>query len=162
MKGISYENITKLDKKDRKILKALYENARMNIATLAKKTKLRRDTIARRIKQMEKNGVISGFIPVINPPALGLPNIAIILLKTKTESKEKKTFQNKVVGNKYITHVATLIGKFDFYCAIVYQDTGHLNTIIEDVKQYIPEFIIDFEIFQVAEEPKFERMEDLL
>jgi hypothetical protein len=55
-----------------------------------------------------------------------------------------------------------LIGKFDFNCAVIYENTNHLNQIVEEIKTYVPNFIDNFELFQVVDEPKFEKMSDLL
>ena len=107
--------------------------------------------------------IITGFVPVINPPALGLPNIAITMFKIKTDSLEnKKKFEEGIVANKYSVHISTVIGKYDYVVALVYRDTNHLNQIIEEMKRYIPDFIVDFELFQVVDEPKFEMMAQLL
>jgi len=163
MVGIIYGIPQKVDKKDKKILKALFQDGRMSIADLAKKTNLRRDSIARRLKRLRKDKVITGFVPIINPPSLGYSNIAIVLLRLKTKTdREKKTFLNKLVANKYIVHISRLIGKFDFYCSIVYRDTNHLNEIIKDIRTYVPDLVEDFELYQVVDDPKYEKMDDLL
>jgi DNA-binding Lrp family transcriptional regulator len=161
--GIVYGVEQKVDAKDKKILKVLFEDGRMSIADIATKTRLRRDSVARRLKRLRKDKVITGFVPVINPPALGYPNVALMLFRVKTgNDASKKKFQDKLVGNKFILHVSKLIGKFDFNCAVIYENTNHLNQIVEEIKTYVPNFIDNFELFQVVDEPKFEKMSDLL
>ena len=161
--GVKYNLKQKVDGKDRKIMKALFQNGRMSVAEIEKKTRVRRDSVARRLKKLIKSEVITGFVPVINPPSLGYPNIASVLIKTKTGNEDNKSkFQKKIISNKFAVHVSKIIGKFDYYLAIVYRDTGHLNQIIEDIKNYVPNFLEDFEIYQVAEDLKFENMSDLL
>ncbi|MBT5021809.1 Lrp/AsnC family transcriptional regulator [Candidatus Woesearchaeota archaeon] len=163
MAGIVYGKEQKIDAKDKKILKELFLDGRMSVAEVSKRTKIQRDSVARRIKRMEKEEIITGFVPVINPPALGLPNIAITMFKIKTDSLEnKKKFEEGIVANKYSVHISTVIGKYDYVVALVYRDTNHLNQIIEEMKRYIPDFIVDFELFQVVDEPKFEMMAQLL
>ncbi|MBW3018589.1 AsnC family transcriptional regulator [Candidatus Woesearchaeota archaeon] len=159
MAGIVYGKEQKVDAKDKKLLKVLFQDGRMSIADLAKKTGLRRDSVARRLKRLREEEVVTAFIPIINPPALGYPNIAILLLRTKP-GEDKAKFLNKLKVNKFIVHIAKLIGKFDAYCAIVYRDTNHLNSIIDEIKTYSA--LDDFEIYQVAAEEKFEDMESLL
>ncbi len=162
-KGIQYGLNQKVDDKDKKIMRALFENGRMSVAEIEKKSGVRRDSVARRLKRLQKDEVITGFSPIINPPAIGLPNVASILIKTKTgDDEDKNKFQKKIIGNKFAVHISKIIGKFDYYISIVYKDTGHLNQIVEDVKNYIPNFIEDFEIYQVVEDLKFEDMEELL
>jgi len=163
MKGIQYGLEQEIDEKDKKIMKALFEDGRMSVAEIEKKTGIRRDSVARRLRRLVKDKIITGFIPIINPPALGYPNVAILLIRTKTNNKEnKEKFLKKVVENRFIVHVSRLIGKFDLYCSVIHKDAGHLNEIVEDVRSYVSNFIEDFEVYQVVEDPKFEDMEMLL
>lgn len=157
------ENNIKIDAKDKKIMKALFEDGRMSVANIEKKTGIRRDSVARRLKRLVNEKIITGFPPIISPSAVGHPNIALLIIRTKTgkeESKEK--FLKKLISTKTVVHISKLIGKFDFYCAILYKDTSHLNEIIEGIKNYVPNYIEDFELFQVADDPKFEDMRGLL
>lgn len=152
-----------VDAKDKKIMKALFENGRMSVTEIEKKTHIRRDSVARRLKKLVKGKIISGFTPIINPPALGYPNIALVILKTKTgQDVMREKLLKKMIATKFIIHISKLIGKFDFYCAIIYRDTTHLNEIIEEIKNYVPNYIDDFELFQVVDDPKFEDMRGLL
>jgi len=152
-----------MDAKDRKIVKALFDDGRMSVADIEKKTRLRRDSVARRLKKLLREKIILGFTPIINPSALGYPSISLLLIKTKTgKDQQKKKFLDKLIQTKQIVHISKLIGKYDFYCAVLYKDTKHLNEIIEDIKNYIPNYIEDFEIYQVADDPKFEDMRGLL
>ena len=126
-----------MDSKDKKIINSLFDDARMSVAEIEKKTKIRRDSVARRLKKMINEKTILGFSPIINPSSLGYPNISLLLLKTKTgNDSQKEKFLNKLIQTKYIVHISKLIGKYDFYCAILYKDTKHLNEIIEKIKNY--------------------------
>ena len=152
-----------MDSKDKKIINSLFDDARMSVAEIEKKTKIRRDSVARRLKKMINEKTILGFSPIINPSSLGYPNISLLLLKTKTgKDSQKEKFLNKLIQTKYIVHISKLIGKYDFYCAILYKDTKHLNEIIEKIKNYVPNYLEDFELYQVADDPKFEDMRGLL
>jgi DNA-binding Lrp family transcriptional regulator len=161
--GIKYGLEQEIDDKDRKIMKSLFEDGRMSVADISNKTGVRRDSVARRLKRLVKEKIITGFVPIINAPALGYPNVALLLIRTKTNEKENKdNFLERLKSNRFIVHIAKLIGKYDFYCAMVYKDANHLNGIVEEVKGYVANFVEDFEIYQVAEEPKFEDTEALL
>ncbi len=159
--GIIYGKEQKVDEKDKKILKALFQDGRMSIADISNKTRLRRDSVARRLKKMRKEQVLTSVVPIINPPAIGLPNIALLLIRLKIKSN-KDIFLKKVIANKFIVHVSQLLGKFDLFCSILYENTNHLNKIIDEIKHYVPDLVDDFELYQVVNEPKFEKMEDLL
>ena len=159
--GIIYGKEQQVDEKDKKILKALFEDGRMSIADIANKTKLRRDSVARRLKKMTKEQIVTGFVPIINPPALGLPNVAILLIRLRVKGN-RELFLKQIVANKFVVHVSQLLGKFDLYCSVLYENTNHLNQIIEEIRHYVPDLVDDFEMYQVVNDPKFEKMDDLL
>lgn len=151
-----------LDAKDKKILRALFENGRASIADLAEKTGLRRDSVVRRIKRMQIEKTIT-FTPAIDPAALGLPNFAVMLVRTKTTPKEcKDKLIKKLANDKFVFHVAKIIGNFDLFCMITYKDTQHLNMILEEIKSFVPDFLEDLDVYPVAEEYKFQDMSLLL
>ena len=162
-KGIKYVEKNTIDNKDKQILSKLFENGRYSIADIANKTGIRRDSIIYRLKKMQENYIITGFQPIINPAALGYSNVATIMLKTKLISKEEKEhFINKLIKNSYILHIATTIGKYDFQLATVYKDTNQLNNIIEEIKMIIPDYVTEYEVLQIVEEPKFEDMQGFI
>ncbi|MCA9459757.1 MAG: hypothetical protein KC550_04380, partial [Nanoarchaeota archaeon] len=106
---------------------------------------------------------ITGFQPIINGPAIGYSNAATILLKIKlTTIEEKNLFIKKLTNISPIVHIATTIGKYDLQLAILYKNTEQLYKIIEEIKILIPNFIIEYEILQIVEEPKFEDVESLV
>ena len=152
-----------LDKKDKKILLALLENGRYTVAQIAKKTGLRRDSIIYRIKKLEENKIILDFQPLISAPALGFPNVAQLLLKTKISNKEDKDFFiKKLKQEPTIVHISITIGRFDIYLAIIYKEHTELYKTIEQIKSIKPDYILDYEILQVVDDPKFEDMEGLI
>jgi len=152
-----------LDSKDKKILRVLSENGRISIADAADKTGLKRDAVIRRIRRMQNEKAITGFIPLIDPAALGLPNFAVVLIQTKTNPKEsKEKLIKRLVNNKFVFHVSKIVGKYDLFCMVMYEHTQHLNNILEEIKSYVPDFLEDLEVYPVAEEYKFQDMSMLL
>ena len=63
----------KLDKKDKKILELLNDNARLTIAGISRKTGIQRDSVLYRINKLKDSGVIRFFHSVLDPTVLGFP-----------------------------------------------------------------------------------------
>ncbi|MFC1696749.1 Lrp/AsnC family transcriptional regulator [Nanoarchaeota archaeon] len=151
-----------LDDKNKKIIKTLFDDGRMTVAEVEKRTKIRRDSVARRLKKMQSQNILK-FIPFFDPKLIGLPNFAILLIEVKTNPSESRdVFIKKMIGNKYVFQFSKIIGKFDFYCVLSHKDTKHLNDLIEDIKSYVDGFIEDLEVYQISEEYKVEDMRELL
>jgi DNA-binding Lrp family transcriptional regulator len=70
-----YEMVTfmalKLDKIDRRILKALQENARLQNTDLAREVGLSPSPCLRRVRLLEEAGVIDRYVTVLNPVMVG-------------------------------------------------------------------------------------------
>ena len=72
-----------LDRIDREILQALSEDGRASVEKVAEQVGLSPTPVRRRIKQLEKSGVITGYRVVIDPEKCGL-DLAIYVLVTLT------------------------------------------------------------------------------
>jgi Lrp/AsnC family transcriptional regulator, leucine-responsive regulatory protein len=70
-----------LDKTDRKILQALQTNGRMSNQELADFVSLSPSPCLRRVKQLEEAGVISRYVALIDPSAIGLDLLAYVNVK---------------------------------------------------------------------------------
>ena len=72
MKNLNSEN-NSVDAIDAQILDALFDNARITTAELARRVGLSSPSTAERIKRLEEAGVIRGYTIVVDPERLGLP-----------------------------------------------------------------------------------------
>ena len=69
-----------LDSFDRAIVAALQVDARMPVAQVAERVALSPTPVSRRIRKLEEDGVIQGYIPVLDPRRLGLELDAYVLI----------------------------------------------------------------------------------
>ena len=68
----------RLDEIDRRILRALQQDARLTTAQLADKIGLSTTPCWNRLKRLETQGYIDGYIALLNQEKLGLPETVII------------------------------------------------------------------------------------
>lgn len=71
----------KLDELDIEILRSLNENARKSFRDIAKELHVSLTTVSNRVKAMEKEGVIQGYIPLIDATKLGYDIMVVIGIK---------------------------------------------------------------------------------
>jgi Lrp/AsnC family transcriptional regulator, leucine-responsive regulatory protein len=67
-----------LDEPDRRILRALQQDARLTTAQLAEKVGLSTTPCWNRLKRLEREGYIDGYVALLNQKKLGLPDTVII------------------------------------------------------------------------------------
>jgi len=100
----------KLDQRDRQIIFQLDRNSRQSINELATVTKLSRDVVSYRIKQLEKAGVIQKYIAVIDYGRFSYQQIRLYIKLQNTTPEIEESIALFFVREKH--------------CLIVYQTNG--------------------------------------
>ena len=67
-----------LDELDIDILRSLNDNARKSLRDIAKELHISLTTVSNRVKKMEKDGVIQGYMPMVDPAKLGYDIMVVI------------------------------------------------------------------------------------
>lgn len=122
-----------IDDTDKKILFELDRGARRSVKDIAKKLGLKRDTVAYRIKQLEKNEVINGYYTIIDYSKLGyvLARLYIKLQKTTPQLEEEAI--NHLMKEKSSLTIYQTEGTYDIAA-------GFLVKKIEDFKKVLLRF----------------------
>ncbi len=116
-----------LDDFDRKILRALQDNADYSMAELGDKVGLSHTPCWRRIKRLEADGVIEKRVTILNAKKLRLGVTVYAHIKIKNPSEETYTaFETSVEALDEIVECCSTSGKTDY----------QLKIIVESVEQY--------------------------
>src|ERR1700730_18791009 len=78
----------KLDAVDRKILGLLQEDGRMSLADLAGKVGLSPSPCLRRVRMLERAGVIARYVAVLDQQAVGLPVSVFVSVKLERQREQ--------------------------------------------------------------------------
>jgi DNA-binding Lrp family transcriptional regulator len=108
----------KLDMTDRKILAELDKNCRISNSAIAKKVHKSREAVKYRIHQMQKSGILTGFITSINPNKLGFYMFKAYL-KLESIPNEREKFFGDLKKSKDIYWHGISDGAFDCVFAIL-------------------------------------------
>jgi Lrp/AsnC family transcriptional regulator, leucine-responsive regulatory protein len=66
---------------DRRIVSLLSRNGRMSFTELARQAGLSVSAVHQRVRRLETDGVITGYVALCNPDAIGLPLTAFVSIK---------------------------------------------------------------------------------
>jgi len=140
----------KLDKKDRKILFELDKNCRQSINEIAKKTRLNRDIIQYRIKQLEKSGYIAGYVAVLDFTKFGYTVIRLYLKLQNTNAK----IEEEII--KYIMEKDTVIiayrtdGQYELAIGLLVKSLKEYQETYKDILEKYRKYIVDknFSLFE--------------
>ena len=94
-----------LDAIDRRILVALQDNARVSNVELAELSGISASPCWRRVRELERAGVISQYVTLVNPAAVGLPVSVFIQVSLEKQVEHAlEVFEDAILAVSY-THL---------------------------------------------------------
>lgn len=131
----------KLDAKDRKIITALNENARLNLSKL--KINLSNDAIKYRIDRLIKRGVISQFTPRINVRRFGYVRFHLFFLLEESRKAEQENLIEYLKAHPNIRSVIQYSAGWDLEIVIVATTVKEFDDILRDISGKFSQLILD-------------------
>ena len=129
--------MVKLDKKDLQILFELDKNSRLSVNDIANKTRLSRDVVAYRIKQLEKDGIIKKYISIIDFSKFGYQIVRLYLRLQNTTAEIEQQIINLFVNQKNTFTVYKTDGHYDLAVGYLVKD---LHTYQHDYEKFLDKF----------------------
>ena len=118
---------------DRRILRALQEDGRMTIQAVADRVGLSASPCLRRIRQMERAGIIAGYSATVDQKAVGLPVSVFISIKLERQrSHELDAFGAAINGWPEVMECYLMTGQFDFLLRVVCADLGAYEQFLRE------------------------------
>lgn len=145
-----------LDKTDLAILRLLQHDARTSFDAVAAEVGLSSSAVLRRVKRLEKQGVIRDYRTMISPEAVGIGLMAFInvrLEKQTTRAKlgPKELFQESVASWPEVVACVSLTGEMDFLLRVAVHDMAHFSRFMsgkllqhESVRDCRSSFVMDW------------------
>ena len=129
----------KLDATDLRILKELQQDSSLSNVELAGKINLSASPTLARVKNLEAEQVISRYVALVNPHALGLKmNVFIQVSLEKQEAGALARFEKAVSRFDEVMEVYLMTGDADYLLRIVVPDIQALEQFILDYLTKIP------------------------
>src|SRR6266567_532576 len=112
-----------VDDIDRKILAELQEDGRLTVTELADRVQLTPGPCHRRLRELERNGVITGYRAVLDPAAVGLGFEALVNVTMDREDADTvAAFEAALAALPQIRHAERLFGDPDYLLRVVATD----------------------------------------
>lgn len=128
-----------LDITDLRILKALQQDANLTNVELAAKINLSPSPTLARVKRLESEGIISRYVALADPHALGLKvNVFVRVSLEKQEAKALEKFEQAVSHFDEVMEVYLMTGDEDYLLRIVVPDLQALEKFILENLTRIP------------------------
>lgn len=128
-----------MDKIDQKILKYLQADGRMAITTLAGKVSLSKTPCLNRVRRLEKDGYIRGYVALLDHVKLGVGHIAFVEVKlTDTRTKALDAFNQAVIAIAEIEQCHMIAGGFDYLLKVRTRDIGDYRKMLGEKISSLP------------------------
>jgi DNA-binding Lrp family transcriptional regulator len=122
---MAYENL------DQKLVNALLEDGRASLRSLGEDLDVSVTTVSNHISDLEDDGVIEGYAPIVGYDELGYDVTGIIQLKV--EGSALPDITDRLREQRHITTVYETTGDYDVIAIGKFTDTEHMNDQIKAV-----------------------------
>jgi DNA-binding Lrp family transcriptional regulator len=112
-----------MDDIDRRILAELQEHGRLTVTELADRVQLTAAPCHRRLRELERSGVITGYRAVLDPAAVGLGFEALVSVTLdRGDAVTVTAFETALAAVPQIRHAERLFGDPDYLLRVVATD----------------------------------------
>ncbi|MBN2567350.1 Lrp/AsnC family transcriptional regulator [Candidatus Woesearchaeota archaeon] len=141
--------MTKIDQKDKRILFELDRNCRRSVNELASITRLNRDVVRYRIAQLEKKGVITGYITLIDFTKLGYQLVRLYIKLQNTTAEIEEDMLDYLMDQDSVIIAYHTDGHYELAIGLLVKDLRAYQKTYEAFLGQYREYVIDkhFSVF---------------
>jgi Lrp/AsnC family transcriptional regulator len=134
--------IVVLDPTDKRILRAVQEDATISMQALADRVGLTANPCWRRLKRLETEGVIQRRIAVIDAASVGLPMTAFVGIRiSRHDGAWLGAFAAAVRNIAEIVECHRVSGELDYLLKVVIEDVAHYDRVYQRLISMVPGLI---------------------
>lgn len=120
-----------MDSKDRQIIRALQANGRMTNQALAEKVNLSPSPCLRRLKNLEKSGVISGYNVNVDAKAYGLPVTIFVRVRLEKHTEDiVQNFEERIRKAENVLECHVMTGLSDYLLKVVVENLANYENFV--------------------------------
>jgi DNA-binding Lrp family transcriptional regulator len=119
-----------VDAIDRKILAVLQAEGRLTITELAQRVSLTVAPCHRRLRELERTGVIRGYRAVIDPAAVGLGfEVLVYVTMDREDATTIEEFERRLAAIPQVRHAERLFGDPDYLIRVATADLASYQAL---------------------------------
>ena len=126
------DEVIKLDRIDKHILRLMQNNARISNLELAETVGLSPTPCSRRVKRLEESGIIDKHVTLLKPSVLGLNLTAMISISMDRHTPDRfDRFQQSITAMPEVLECLIVTGQSaDFLLKVVVKDMHHYEKFL--------------------------------
>ncbi len=123
-----------MDKIDKMLISLVQENARTPLKQLAQKVFLSSPAVSARLEKLEKEGIIKGYMAIIDPIKLGYHITAFINLEMSP--KQKPIFYPFIKACPNVIECCCVTGNYSMLVKVAFRSTVELDRFIGQLQKF--------------------------
>ena len=128
-----------MDQVDRAILAELQADGRLTITELADRVRLTPGPCHRRLRELERSGVITGYRALVNPAAVGMGFEALVQITLERgDAGTVASFEAALAELPEIRHAERLFGDPDYLLRVAARDLDSFATLRDQKLATLP------------------------
>lgn len=128
-----------MDRIDKKIIRELQQDARLTNQELSERVGLSPSPCLRRVRQLEKKGVLTGYTALIDQAKCGLPINVFVSVKMTVSSEEMiRKFEAGVQDSDEIIECYLMTGNRDYLLHVVSESLETYEKFIRETLTKLP------------------------
>lgn len=132
-----------LDAVDKKILEMLIEDSRVTVRYISKKLDVSPSTVSRKIRRMEENNIIKGYVSIIEDREVGKGSRAVLLVRTSGEYDHNEIIE-KMTKMDDVCNLFLTMGNYDVILTACTTDESELYKMINKLRTLEGVLWVDF------------------
>ncbi len=120
-----------MEELEKKIIRVLNQNSRKSFREIAKEIGTSAPVVINKVKKLEEQGAIKGYIPVLDPEYFGYTLMAVIALRI-SHGKLIET-QEKIAEDPHVLAIYDVTGEWDSIVIAHFKGREDLNMFIKTI-----------------------------
>jgi len=128
---VSSKRKVELDDVDKKLVIELLRDARTSLRRLAEEMNVSPATLHNRMNRLIQEGVVRGFVALLDYSKLGYALTSIIMIKV--DGKHIDEFEKEVANSPNVVSVYDVVGDYDVILVAKFRDTEELDSFLKQL-----------------------------
>jgi Lrp/AsnC family leucine-responsive transcriptional regulator len=122
-----------MDKIDRELLAALLDDGRATYQELGRAVRLSPNTVADRVKRLQRNGIVKAFRAELDLAALGRPLTLLVDVRLR-EGLDRGGFEEGLKKVPEVVSAMHITGDYDYALRVVCANAEEIQSLIDRLK----------------------------
>lgn len=160
--GLRSPDSAEIDDKDLKVLVELCKNSRASSYEISKAVGFSSDSVLKRTKKLEKQGVIRAYTALYNLASLGYQWYTYTLSFSRFSKKDEIKFREFIANHKNVIRAIRTFGKWDALIEIAASNPSEYHNTVKEIKNTFADILRKYECWLVYREHAYKTLPQII